>query len=272
MLFSPAYLVDLFRQGRWGTIWRDTAEFPRYGLGTASGWRFQLLLDVLRHHTPGRLVRPLKWLRRRLPGVVRPKPWFSAPFRRLGLRDANRPVALGLDFHSAHARSVYLEARSKYHVHCLEVNNKGAAAFGLDSAYPFLDRDLIAFLMAAPGDAQCHGGVPRVLLREAMRGVLPEPVRARTWKADFTDVTNQGVARDMAEITRRLSGDLHAARAGILDVARLAVEVPRLAAGLAGPNADESWELADLFGLETWAGVFLKADRDTAGCSAVPVS
>ena len=78
------------------------------------------------------------------------------------------------------ARSLYVEARSKYHVHCMEWNAKTAARFGLDAAIPFMDRDLVAFLMSVPGEIQNRDGVPRALLRAAMRGVLPEAVRQRT--------------------------------------------------------------------------------------------
>ena len=265
MLFTPAYLVDLFARGRWVDIWRHTAVIGAYGLGQAATWRRRLALDVIRQYTPAALVPPLKWLRRRLPGVAPSKAWFAPAFRRLALRGANRPATLGDGFHSATARAVYLQARSKYHVHCMELNNKAAAWFGLDMAFPFLDRDLVAFLMAIPGEVQCRGGVPRWLLREAMRGVLPEPVRARTWKADFTEVTNRGVARDLGEIATRLSGDSRAARVGILDPRRLVAEIPRLAAALQSPDAVASWALADLFGLETWVAVFLDAGRAGSG-------
>ncbi len=258
VLFSAAYLVDLFRQGRWGDIWRHTREYQRwFGLEEARTWRSRFLFDLVRHHTPRAVVPPLKWVRRHLNGDARVAPWFSRSFRAVGLRYANRVADVGNGFHSAHARAVYLEARSKYHVLCLEWNNKSGAAFGMDSAFPFLDRDLVAFLMAIPGDMLCHQGVPRALLREAMRGVLPAPVRARTWKADFSAPVNQGVLQDMAQIAAALTADAAAVRLGILDGTRLASEVRRLAADLSGPDCVESWDLADLFGLETWTRVFL---------------
>ena len=63
-----------------------------------------------------------------------------------------------------------------------------------------LGSDLLGFLMAIPGEVQNQDGVPRALLREAMRGVLPEPVRQRTWKANFTAAVNQGLAATTAQV------------------------------------------------------------------------
>jgi asparagine synthase (glutamine-hydrolysing) len=141
-------------------------------------------------------------------------------------------------------------------VHCLEWNNKIGASRSIDVALPFLDRDLVAFLMAIPGEMQNWNGVPRALMREAMRGVLPEPVRRRNWKADFTEIVNTGVAQDASILAQSLSAQSLGVRLGYLDPERLSSEVARLSAGLTGPDCVASWSLADLFGLEAWLQVF----------------
>jgi asparagine synthase (glutamine-hydrolysing) len=265
VFFSPAYLVDLFGRFAWGEIRRHTREYERwFSAGEAQVLVRRFPLDVARHHVPVSLVPPLKWIRRRLPGGARQKRWFSDPFLRRALRFADRPATIGRAFHSAHARSIYIEARSKYHVHCMEWHNKIDALGGLEAAFPCLDRDLLAFLMAVPGDIQNRNGVPRALLREAMKGVLPEPVRARRWKADFTSVVNRGVALDASPLARALSPESRGVRLGYLDPGRLASEVARLSDNLSTDNCLDSWELADLYGFEMWLQVFLNADDRTA--------
>jgi asparagine synthase (glutamine-hydrolysing) len=257
VLFSPAYLVDLFRRLALRQMARHLETYRRFfGGGVTRIYRRRLAYDIVRSFAPRPALPFLKALRRAIAPAERKRAWLAASFRRRALRLANRPADLGPGFHSAHARAVYLEARSKYHVHCMEWNNKCAALHGLDAAFPFLDRDLIAFLMAAPGDMQNRDGVPRALLREAMRGVLPEPVRARTWKADFTAPANQGIARDLRQVAARLSHGSLAARRGYLDERGLAAELPGLAAELTGPEALATWDLTDLFALETWLRVF----------------
>jgi asparagine synthase (glutamine-hydrolysing) len=258
VLFSPAYLVDLFGRPAWGEIRRHLREYRRwFSEGEAGVLARRFPFEAGRHYVPEWLVPPLKRIRLRLTGGVRQKPWFTDRFLRRALRFANRPATIGSGFHSAHARSIYLEARSKYHVHCMEWNNKIAALHGLDAAFPFLDRDLLALLMAVPGERQNAGGVPRALLREAMRGVLPEAVRARTWKADFTDVVNRGVAQDAAVLAGLLSPEAAGVRLGYFDERRLSPEVARLTAKLDGADCLNSWDLADAFGLEIWLRMFL---------------
>jgi asparagine synthase (glutamine-hydrolysing) len=258
MLFSAAYLVDLFRRLDFGKIRRHTRTYERFfGADETRELRRRLVLDVARHHVPRAVAPLLKSIRRMVFRPERPRPWFSDSFLRRSLRFANSPVWFGDGFHSVHARSLYLEARSKYHVHCMEWNNKIAALHGLDAAFPFLDRDLIAFLMATPGEIQNRDGVPRALLREAMEGILPESLRARTWKADFTAAANSGTGQDLRQLCARLSQGSLAARRGYLDERRLAAALPGLAAELEGPNCLATWDLTDLFALEVWLDVFL---------------
>ena len=125
-----------------------------------------------------------KRLRRSFGRAPARAPWFSEGLRTFERSASTQSVTLPLDFHSVHARALYIEARSKYHVHCMEWNNKAGAQNGVTSAFPFLDRDLVQFLMAVPGDVQNADGVPRAMARDGMRGVLPDEIRARVWKAD----------------------------------------------------------------------------------------
>jgi asparagine synthase (glutamine-hydrolysing) len=256
VLFSSAYLVDLVRSRAWADARRHLQEYRRWlHDGEARQLRRRFAFELLRHHVPGALVPALKRVRRRFM-ASRAQPWFSAAFLAPALKRADRPATLGEGFHSFQARSIYLEVRSKYHVQCLEWNNKIGARQGLDRAFPFLDQDLLAFLIAIPGSVQNRDGVPRALLREAMQGVLPERVRTRTWKANFSLAVNQGVGRDLPLIKRALSHQSLSVRLGYVDGGRLAAELPRLTAGLSRSDCVDSWALADLFGLEVWLQVF----------------
>ena len=257
VLFSMSYIVDLFNRGAWTTIRRHTREYGRwFGVGEARVMTRRLPTDIARQHLPRAIVPPLTWVRRRLLGMHRQKPYFSDRFLRRALRDADRPATIGSGFHSAHARSIYLEARSKYNVMCMEWNNKIGALHGLDFVFPFLDRDLLGFLMAVPGEIQNQGGVPRAMMREAMRGILPEPLRARRWKANFSDVVNRGVAQDARMIIGALGPQSIAVRCGYIDAARLQPELDRMIPQLAGSDCYSAWDLADLYALERWLRLF----------------
>ena len=258
MLFSSAYLIDLFRQGAWPSIWRHTREYGRYfGNEETARRRRLLLVDAARYHVPRTLAAPLKWVRLQLFAPPRPKPWFAPSFLATALQHRHRLATLDGPFHSAHARAIYIEARSKYQVQCMEWNTKVGALYGLEAAFPFLDRDLIAFLMAIPGEMHARHGVPRALLREAMCGILPDSIRARTWKSDFTAFVSQGVKDDADEILRTLSSDCLGVRFGYLDGGKLRPELARLAGLLNEADCTDSWDMADTYGLEMWLQVFL---------------
>jgi asparagine synthase (glutamine-hydrolysing) len=258
MLFSSAYLIDLLRQGAWPSIWHHTREYGRYfGDEETARRRRLLLVDAARYHVPRSLATPLKWLRMRLFAPPRPKGWFAPSFLATALRHRYKLATLDGPFHSAHARAVYVEARSKYQVQCMEWNSKVGARYGLEAAFPFLDRDLIAFLMAIPGEMHAHHGVPRALLRESMRGILPDSIRTRTWKSDFSAFVSQGVSDDAGAILETLNRNCLAVRFGYLDPERLAPELTRLAGLLTAEDCSDSWDMADTYGLEVWLRVFL---------------
>jgi asparagine synthase (glutamine-hydrolysing) len=257
MLFSTAYLIDLLRCGAWRSIWRHTRAYARYfGDGETKRTRRLLLVDAVRYHVPRAIAPPLKWLRLRVLERREPKSWFSRTFLAAALRHRYRLATFERTFHSAHARAVYIEARSKYQAQCMDWSAKVGARHALDIAFPYLDRDLIGFLMAIPGDVHARDGVPRVLLREAMRGVLPDSIRARTWKSDFSLLVNEGLQDDAAAIVQAMNAASLGVRFGYLDAERLAPEVARLTKMLSATDCTSSWDLADTYGLEMWLQVF----------------
>jgi asparagine synthase (glutamine-hydrolysing) len=56
----------------------------------------------------------------------------------------------------------------------------------LESRVPFLDQELVEFVLALPPEAIIRDGWSRAILRDGLEGVLPEKVRRRRWKVGFT--------------------------------------------------------------------------------------
>ena len=138
---------------------------------------------------------------------------------------------------------------------------------GLDVAYPFRDRDLVAFLMAIPGDIVNWRGVPKGLLRQSLTGILPDAIRDRRWKADGTPMSNYAARRDHMEIARALQ-DSCSVRAGLVDREVLESSVRDFATSIAGDQGTlPGWDLTDLIGLEQWLRAFMppRADSMTEG-------
>ncbi|RYE09992.1 MAG: hypothetical protein EOP22_06985 [Hyphomicrobiales bacterium] len=104
----------------------------------------------------------------------------------------------------AHARSQQRSATSE-HVwsltspmvaRALEIMNRAATAGGVEIRFPFYDHRLVTYALAIPESGLLRNGWTRVTLREAMRGILPEQVRTRRTKIDFSKELGARMAED----------------------------------------------------------------------------
>jgi asparagine synthase (glutamine-hydrolysing) len=144
----------------------------------------------------------------------------------------------------------------------MEWFNKMGAAASLDSCHPFLDRDLISFVMRIPGETCSSDGVPRALLRRAMRGVLPNAIVERRWKGDYTHLSQESMQVHGAEALNRVREGGMAVELGYVrgDMVRNG-RFPEKGLGLLNPvsgvSAYDAQGLADLLGLELWLEEFV---------------
>ncbi|MBI3088576.1 MAG: hypothetical protein HYY91_06830 [Candidatus Omnitrophica bacterium] len=262
VLFAQAYLVDLVRRLRWRTAYAHLREFPRWMTDTDPRWfRNRFLKDLVKYHLPATWCRALRGLRDR---GQQNAPWYVKTFRERALRSrwsSQSPATPR--FSTVHGRSLYEEIRIGHHVLCMEWENKVATLHGLEMAFPFLDRDLLSFLMSIPGEMQTHAGVPKALLREAMGGILPEPIARRRWKADFTHLVNEGMARDYPRLIRCFDSHPRVAECGYVNEHALRTHLDRLRAGLSDSTCVSAWALSDLLGLELWLEVFFENGKPT---------
>lgn len=261
MLFPQAYLVDLVRRLRWRTAYAHLREFPRWMTDADPRWfRNRFVKDLVKYHLPAAWFQVLRGLRDR---CKQDAPWYVKTFRERALRSCwSRPPPTPR-FSTVHGQSLYDEIRIGHHVLCMEWENKVAALHGLEMAFPFLDRDLLTFLMGIPGEVQTHQGVPKALLRHALQGVLPEAIAQRRWKADFTDLVNDGVERDYPQLIRCLDAHPRVAEFGYVNEHALRTHLDRLRAGLSGSTCASAWALSDLLGLELWLRTFCENGHAT---------
>jgi asparagine synthase (glutamine-hydrolysing) len=67
----------------------------------------------------------------------------------------------------------------------LRTFDRCSMAHGVEIRAPFLDWRLVCFAFSLPSEAKLGGGFTKRILREAMRGVIPESIRLRTDKLGF---------------------------------------------------------------------------------------
>lgn len=116
--------------------------------------------------------------------------------------------------------------------------------------YPYLDRDLVDFLLAVPRTQLVRPGRRRYLMRNAMKGIVPDEVLERRRKAS--------VQRGPMIALRRHQRTLRGLLASPQISERGFVELPRVHAALdrvLGSNAAREWpSLLRLINLEIWLG------------------
>jgi asparagine synthase (glutamine-hydrolysing) len=103
---------------------------------------------------------------------------------------------------------------------CLRAADRQTTEFGLDISWPFFDHRLAELMFRVPATLKIRDGVTKYLLREAMRGILPDQTRTRIaktgWNAPAHVWFATGVGR---ELVLDLTGSKAFAERGIYDVA-----------------------------------------------------
>lgn len=178
LLDEIGYLADLLAGLRFGRFVRETRALARW---YRADWR-AIAVEAANCLVPP----PIKyWGKRLVRGV--PPPWVNRDLARaVDLRARVRAPRVPVRFPSWAQAETYGAVMSPYYIVKLEVDERAAARVGLDFRYPFLDSRLVEFVMAIPWDRRTRGGERKRILRAATRHVVPEEVRLRRGKGDWT--------------------------------------------------------------------------------------
>ena len=264
LLFDQAYLIDFLHSGSWLAIASHLREYRRWFPEAApTEFTGRLAGDLLEYDLP-------RWVRGAVRGARRawrkPAPWddwYSSWFRAQAgpdvfARELTPARDRGGDV-SVLARALYREVRSRYHVLCLEWQNKMAAAHTVERAFPFLDRDLVEFVMGVPGRMLAREGVPKALLRAAMKDTVPASILQRRAKADFTAAVNATSLRESSAIAELLTRNPMVVQFGYVDADQLRKGLASAADALKHSRSSvASWRVTALVALELWLRQFVE--------------
>jgi asparagine synthase (glutamine-hydrolysing) len=99
-----------------------------------------------------------------------------------------RPSEIGLL--SSLDRSISLELRTRLPSWILLISDRASMANGVELRVPFLDDRLLEFCAAIPEDLKMRGFSEKSVLREAMRGLIPEKIRRRRKRPFYTPIND----------------------------------------------------------------------------------
>jgi asparagine synthase (glutamine-hydrolysing) len=126
-------------------------------------------------------------------------------------------------------------------------------------SYPYAHRPLVELVLGIPGEVQCAPGRPRLLMREAMAGVLPPVILQRTSKGYAAPGVLRQFAGQAAALRQRHSS-LACVELGIVDAASLKDRLDRVLAG----SLRELGNLPQIAVLEDWLSHRLVAPQPAA--------
>ncbi len=196
----------------------------------------------------------------RLRGVRLVLPFIDPQLaRRLDLERArNTPPAPvpGLDFSQ---RTMHQVLNLGISVHIGEVNERECAFAGLEARHPFYDRRIIEFSFAIPEEQRCRPGETKYIMRRAGRDILPESVRRRTNKAEFSSM----MVHALREVVEAIGGKerfhaLEVVRRGWVEPGQLRMIYDQRV----GDMNSNLWPLWSVFELETWARECLRSNSN----------
>jgi asparagine synthase (glutamine-hydrolysing) len=228
-------------------------------------FRIGKFFEEMRYLTPlsRRLVyRQLLWrplpsgVRRaysRLRGKRAPQ-WLDQRF--LEASGALRAEELPLDppkSSSAYVKSQFSSFASIGYSSILAYLTEMYAHYEVEARHPFLDRRVIDFVCRVPPHVKFSHGWSKVLLREAMKDLLPERVRTRPQKTTFTDVFNHGLKSERERILALLENG-RSIRSGWVKKERLqeAFDLTTSGAIPPGDGAQEKRQLLSFLTFEDW--------------------
>jgi len=256
VMYSDAHLMELARRLRWFQFRREFATLAASMTDAApSDWGVYFRRALLRDIMPG-FMKPMA---RRLDALLRSdqRPfWYDKALRKRALLRRIKQSRPKGNFFSNHSASRYGVVTSAHCLNVLEENSKISSALGFEKSYPFMDQDLIAFMMAIPAQAVNWQGRSKGLFREAMHGILPESIRDRNWKADFTFLPNDAATNDYPRFQAHLQPGCLAVQFGYLDPIGLQNEFSAHKAKLKPDGSSAADRVTGTVALEVWLKMF----------------
>ncbi len=175
-------------------------------------------------------------------------PWLRPHAVELSIHDQHEDASL-LRTQVSHPLARHLYRAMLEHDDYIAMQSDGILASGIETREPFMDGRLIAFMMNCPPQYQLRFGVRKFLLREAMRGILPESIRTRTGKGRIARLLFEGIRHSHQEL-RELVVTLPPELEPYLNAARLAQAVDHAARGGA---LDDQVSFFSALALVIWA-------------------
>lgn len=136
----------------------------------------------------------------------------------------------------------------------LHYEDRNSMAHSIEARVPMLDYELVQFAVNCPPNLKLRDGWTKWILRQALRGILPEPVRLRRSKLGFATPQKQWLQHDVRGMVRSLIQNSEFTLRRILSSSKVRQQLDSFVSGRAGSIDD--LEAFRIVNLELWARAF----------------
>ena len=98
---------------------------------------------------------------------------------------------------NAFSKRLYLEMTRTSLPGLLHYEDRNSMAHSIEARVPFLDYRLIEYAFSLPDDQKIKNGYTKAVLRDSMKGILPENIRTRTDKMGFVTPERVWLSTDL---------------------------------------------------------------------------
>ena len=247
------YWRELLGRGRWGRAATEATAFARKHGGTPAGYlkeaALRLLALSLRQNPLYRASAESRHARR-----VQRHAWFTRDLTAQFPKTV-RPVTAN-QLNGVLKDSVTKSPLPLY----LRIEDRNSMAHSVEARLPFLDYRLVTHLFSLPAHWKVRGHLNKFVLREAMRGRIPESVRSRPDKMGFPTAGQKWFAQDLYEPIADILASRAVKERGIYHVQNVTRDLDRHRRG----EIDVHHDLFHLAEFEVLAE-FISSDAVTTG-------
>ena len=237
------YWRTLLRRGDIAQAWREIGAY----VDARGGQRAQLYTREWQRIAQQRLQRvpgytqAARWKRQR---INRGGGWFT---RELSRHQTTEEVAPAKDLNAGLAYSVYHYPLPLY----LRIEDRNSMAHSVEARLPFLDYRLVSLCFSLPPEWRLRGPWNKYVLREAMRGRIPESVRSRIEKMGFPTPARSWFADALYQPMLDVLNSRAARERGIYDTAAIIGDIERHRRG----EIDVTQKISNIAQFEAWCGL-----------------
>jgi asparagine synthase (glutamine-hydrolysing) len=242
------YWYTLVRRGHLRDAWSQVSEYARTHRGSRP-----LLVRRLARHLVRSELRSLGLYRAMSQSArvrrLRANSWFEDSLRQQLPLDEADP---GVDLMSSLRHGVTVAPLPLY----LRVEDRNAMAHSVEARLPFLDHRVVSFLFGLKPEWHLRGQWNKFVLRESMRGRIPESVRSRVDKMGFPHPGRRWFGNELREPLLDILHSRPTRERGIYNTKAILRDAERHRRG----QLDVASALFNVAAFETWSGVSRVAD------------